>query len=99
MPSLSKSAMTLALALAAPAVLAAPPAYDSAFAGYRAYQEPKVAPWKQTNELIARTSGHGAHGGHGAHAAQPAAPAPAQAPKPAAAAPAAKPDPHAGHNH
>ena len=88
------------------------PAYDSAFASYQKYQEPKVADWKETNAAIAATPGHGAHGvdehaGHVMAAAPAAKPAPAtleavskqtSKPTPTAAA-AAKPDPHAEHNH
>lgn len=56
--------------------------YDSAFAGYKAYQEPKVADWKQTNATVAALPGHGAHAGHAMGAMAPAAAA----------------DPHAGHD-
>lgn len=62
---------------------AAPLAYDSAFTGYRAYQEPQPASWKETNAIIGQSPGHGAHGA-------PAAPA-APAPQP-------KADPHQGHH-
>ena len=56
--------------------------YDSAFAGYKAYQEPKLADWKQTNAAVAALPGHGAHTGHTMGAMAPAAAA----------------DPHAGHD-
>jgi len=89
------------------------PVYDSAFASYQKYQEPKVADWKATNAAIAATPGHGGHGahavdehaGHVMPAAQGTKPAPATlkpAPKPTpapTAAAVAKPDPHAEHNH
>lgn len=93
---------------AAPAKAAA---YDSAFAGYRAYQDPQVANWKETNAAIAGTSGHAGHAGHDMgkmqHGSQPAPARPdphaghdmskmKPAEKPAAPA---KPDPHAGHEH
>ena len=40
------------------------PAYDSAFTSYKAYKEPEVADWKQTNATIAAVPG-----GHAAHMA------------------------------
>lgn len=85
----------LVLLLTAGPLAAAPPAYDSAFTGYRAYQEPKVAPWKETNEKLGKAVGAGGHAAHGMKAAGDAPPV-AAPPKPAKA-PAA--DPHAGHNH
>ncbi len=72
------------------------PVYDSAFTGYKAYVEPQVAPWKETNDKI------GAAPGHAGHAMHTPKQAPAPVPKPAAvpAQPVkAKADPHAGHNH
>lgn len=86
--------------LALPGAAAQTPAYDSAFSTYKAYQEPKLASWKETNDKIGATPGHAAHQGHAMPAAQEA-PKPAPAAKPAApVVPAkAKADPHAGHNH
>ncbi|HEX8611609.1 MAG TPA: hypothetical protein VF800_10015 [Telluria sp.] len=57
----------LLLAAAGPAMAqapAAPPAYDSAFAGYRAYREPQAASWKETNEQLLKRPGHMGHMGH-----------------------------------
>lgn len=74
--------------------------YDSAFAGYKAYQEPTVADWKQTNATVAALPGHGAHAGHamGAPEAAPDAHAGHDVSKmPNAGAPVAA-DPHAGHD-
>ncbi|MCE3607267.1 hypothetical protein LXA47_27250 [Massilia sp. P8910] len=54
----------LLLACAAPALAqtsAAPPAYDSAFAGYRAYQEPQAASWKDTNDQLRKAQGPMGH--------------------------------------
>ena len=38
--------------------------YESAFSGYRSYQEQKPAPWKQVHEEVAGVPGAGGHGGH-----------------------------------
>ncbi len=80
------------LLIAAPSLGAAPAAYESAFAAYRPYQEPQVAPWKETNDKIGKTSGHGGHAGHDMSGT-------ASAPKVPPPAKPAKPDPHAGHKH
>ncbi len=45
---------------------AAPLKYESAFANYRAYQEPQLASWKESNERVAQSPGHGGHGSAGA---------------------------------
>ncbi len=93
---------TLLLCAALPAMAQqVSPVYDSAFTGYKAYQEPTVADWKLTNGTVAAADAKGAdpHAGHdmskmnhGAHAVPKAAPAKAAPPKPKA------PDPHAGHH-
>lgn len=78
-----------------------PPAYQSAFAGYKPFDDAKPRDWKQINADIAKLSGHAGMHGHD-HAAM-AAPARATASTPApAAAPkeqAANPAPHAAHKH
>lgn len=56
---------------AAPAV-----EYRSAFSGYRAFSDEKIAPWRESNEAVK------GGGGHQGHLAQPADKA--QAPKPPA---------------
>ncbi len=106
--------LTLMLAAALPAVAqqtGAASGYDSAFAGYKAYQEPKVADWKATNAAVAGTSAHG-HGAHAAPAAdphaghdmskmnQPATPAadPHAGHDMSAMERTSQPDPHAGHD-
>ena len=77
-------------------------AYDSAFAGYKAYAEPKVANWKQTNAIVAALPGHRAHAGHDMSAMAPGATADPHAghdmSKMQPAAAAAPADPHAGHD-
>ncbi|MDM5177294.1 hypothetical protein PO883_08815 [Massilia sp. DJPM01] len=78
----------LLLAAASPALAqtsAAPPAYDSAFAGYRTYQEPQPASWKETNDQLRKAPGHMGHAGHDMSATQKP-----DAPK--------LDDPHAGHD-
>jgi hypothetical protein len=37
---------------------AAPPAYQSAFEGYRPYVEEPPAPWRQVNDTVERVGGH-----------------------------------------
>jgi len=81
-----------------PAAAASPLVYDSAFAGYKAYQEPKVANWKETNAAIATVPGHGGHGAHAGHDMSEMQPAGQPEPKTGPAEPA-KSDPHAGHQH
>jgi hypothetical protein len=44
-----------------PKAAAAPLRYESAFAGYRAFQEQSPAPWKQVNEEVKGVSGHAVH--------------------------------------
>ncbi|NHZ41788.1 hypothetical protein [Massilia aquatica] len=81
----------LLLACAAPALAqtrAAPPAYDSAFAGYRTYREPQAASWKDTNEQLLKRPARMGHMGHMNHNMD-AAKKP-DAPK--------LDDPHAGHD-
>ena len=62
--------------------------HRSAFAEYRAYQDPSIADWRATNDEVARVRGHvGIFGGagHAGHAARKgssaAAPATGQAPQ------------------
>lgn len=94
-------------ACAASAATPAPtPAYQSAFAGYKPFDDAKPGDWKQINVDIAKSPGHAgmhgsAHEGHTQPAAakQVAAPAAASAPAPAPNTSVAKPDPHAGHTH
>lgn len=69
---------------------ASPLRYQSAFAGYKPWQEVKPGNWRQLNDDLATPSGapsgHTGHSGHGA-AARPAAtppPGPSAAPAPAA---------------
>jgi hypothetical protein len=49
---------------AAPPTSAAPrtpPAYVSALAGYRAWREVEVVPWKRANDEVGRLGGHAGH--------------------------------------
>ena len=74
-------------------------AYDSAFAGYKAYAEPKLVDWRQTNAIVAALPGHGAHAGHAMSAMAPgAAPDPHAGHDMSKMKPAAAADPHAGHD-
>ncbi len=46
------------------------PAYDSAFDGYRPFQDEKLAPWREVNDEVGRVGGQigifgGGHAGHG----------------------------------
>lgn len=94
---------------------AAPPpaptlAYQSAFAGYKRFDDAKPGNWKQINVDIAKSPGHGGMQSHG-HAGHMAAPVAATAaapvgspvapgaPVPASKTSVAKPDPHAAHPH
>ncbi len=100
--------LALGAATACLAAAAQTPGYDSAFAGYKAYTEPQLVPWRETNEKIT-TPAHTGHRTLPAKVVRPVAAgsdphaghalhAPKEAPK--AAAPAkAKADPHAAHNH
>jgi len=100
--STMRAVIAVALGSACLGAAAKAPAYDSAFANYKAYEEPKRVSWKETNDKIGAASSHSAHGAHGAPghdmSAMKQAPQAAPAPKPA---PPAKPkaDPHAHHNH
>ena len=51
--------------------------YRSAFSGYRAFSDEKIAPWRESNDAL-----KGAAGGHEGHSAPPADKT--QAPKPPA---------------
>ncbi|MES2898515.1 MAG: hypothetical protein V4723_02250 [Pseudomonadota bacterium] len=92
-------ALAVLAASACPGATAQTPAYDSAFAGYKSYEEPKLASWKETNDKIGATPGHGGHAGHDMSAMKQAPKAPAPPAKPAVpAVPVKAPaDPHAGH--
>jgi hypothetical protein len=65
-------------AQAQPGAPVAPPAYRSAFEGYRPYQAQEVQDWRQANDTVRAIGGWRAYAReiHG----QPAAPAPAAAP-------------------
>lgn len=66
---------------------AAPPAFRSAFEGYRPYTDEKMVNWKEANDNVGRIGGWREYA---KQARQPAA-------KPQPPDAAAKPDPHAGH--
>lgn len=40
------------------AAVAVPPAYRSAFEGYRSYVEEPPAPWREVNDTVGRIGGH-----------------------------------------
>lgn len=44
-------------AQAEPVQQAGPPAYRSAFEGYRAFSDEKVAPWKDSNDTVGKIGG------------------------------------------
>lgn len=90
----------LLLACTGPALAqapAAPPVYDSAFAGYRTYREPQAASWKDTNEQLLKRPGKMGHMGH-AMSADKAADEPPEKPVEKPADKPAPDDPHAGHD-
>ena len=76
-----------------------PVRYDSSFAGYRAFADEDVAPWKETNDTAGRIGGWRvyARGAREPESGKPTAPSPATKPAPAGAA---KPmqGGHDGHN-
>jgi hypothetical protein len=66
------------------APVTAPPAYQSAFEGYRPYVEEPLAPWREVNDAVERVGGHvGVLRTEETTAPQPATP-PAREPKGAA---------------
>lgn len=109
MPSLF-AALLFAAALAALPVLAAQPspatnpaspdapvrqsAYESAFAGYRTYQDEKPASWREVNDEVGRIGGQAGIFGGAGHAGH-SSPKPSTNPPPAASKP--KQAPHSMH--
>ncbi|MEO8058309.1 MAG: hypothetical protein ABI671_08265 [Burkholderiales bacterium] len=73
-------------------------AYQSSLSRYRAFTEPDVAPWRETNELVRQRGGWRAYAREARAPASTATPSPAA---PAASQPSAKAKPgtpgHAGH--
>ena len=89
--SLSAAAHTPAQASPTPGVVqASPPAYRSAFEGYKPYTDDKLLDWKGANDNTGRIGGWRVYA---REARQPdgVAPAPDGSPKPAAQAGSAKP--------
>jgi hypothetical protein len=63
----------------------APPAYQSAFEGYRPYVEEPLAPWREVNDAVGRVGGHtGVLRAEETTAPQPATPPAREQPKGAA---------------
>jgi hypothetical protein len=60
--------------------------YQSAFADYKPWQDPKPADWRAVNDVVRDAAAKG--GGHGGHAMPANTPASAPAPAPKASAPA-----------
>jgi len=96
-----------AAAVASAPQRAASSGYRSAFDGYRRFEEQKVLPWRQSNDLVGRIGGwqayarEGAGGealpaGHDMPMPVPGGVAPT-APVPAQAASKPTPSPHSGH--
>ena len=75
------------------AAVAAPPAYRSAFEGYRPYAEEPPAPWREVNDTVGRVGGH-----VGVLRADESSAAPPAATPGAAPAPAAKEQSHDAHH-
>jgi len=75
------------------AAVAAPPAYRSAFEGYRPYVEEPLAPWREVNDTVGRVGGHVGV----LRADESSAPPPPATPG-AAPAPAAKEPSHDAHH-
>jgi hypothetical protein len=44
-----------------PALAVAEPTYASSFAGYRRYESPQIAPWRELNDEMERLGGHAGH--------------------------------------
>ena len=66
------------------AAVAAPPAYRSAFEGYRPYVEEPLAPWREVNDTVGRVGGHVGVLRADESTAQPPPATPGAAPAPAA---------------
>ncbi|RZJ19898.1 MAG: hypothetical protein EOO54_14380 [Haliea sp.] len=66
--------------------------YNSAFSGYKPWQDIQPGSWREVNDTVRDASPGGGHAGHGAASATP----PQAAPRPAPAAPQA-PAGHSGH--
>ena len=81
-------AQTMTLAPAGPKAAATTLPYESAFAGYRAYQEPQLQSWQEANAQVAKAQPHAGHAMSKMKAADPHA---------GHAMDKKKPDPHAGH--
>lgn len=96
----------LMLCCALPAMAQATTGYDSAFTGYKPYQEPKVADWKLTNAAVTpagkSADPHAGHDmskmNHDMMPAKPQATPKAPPPKKTSVPKPAAPDPHAGHH-
>lgn len=69
--------------------------YRSAFADYKAWQDPRPGDWRTVNDTVRDAAADG--GAHAGHATPAAAPAAAAAPAPKASAP--MPPAHGGHHH
>jgi hypothetical protein len=72
--------------------VAAPPAFKSAFEGYRRFDDTKLVPWRESNDLVGRI------GGWKAYARESAGADTAPASAPAASTPASGAA-HKGHMH
>jgi hypothetical protein len=101
---LARTVLTVALACATAAAgaqtpapreraPAPPPAYRSAFEGYRPYVEEPLAPWREVNDTVGRVGGHVGV----LRADESSAPPPPATPG-AAPAPAAKEQSHDAHH-
>lgn len=82
-------------ALCGTAAAQTPLAYESAYAGYKAYVEAPVASWRAVNEEAARVGGHAGIFGGAAPSAHGTAKPAQEAPPPK---PAASPSPHGAHH-
>ena len=108
LPLVHAQAQSPAKALTPPSVQRADPAdpkaavpvsaYRSSLSRYRAFAEPNVAPWRETNELVRQRGGWRAYAREAREPASTTAPSPAA---PAASQPTANVKPampgHAGH--
>ena len=80
--------------MAPPSQTAPPAAYRSAFEGYQAYSDEKIAPWKESNDTVGKVGGWRAYA---KEAQEPQAPGARQPAAAGAAVGAGAANPHAGH--
>lgn len=86
-------------AASAPAKAESSAANTDSLAGYRAYTEPALAPWRQSNAQVAKAGGWRAYARESQAPANPAASGPVDASSKASAPENKQQSPHSGHAH